>query len=167
MEWLPADGGDRIPTDLRPRQDQEMNSTFTISHHEAQLAVAVMLAEIQLRSLAGVMVVADAHGELIALLRMDASPLSSITIATNKAFTAARERTASSDIGKRIRHPQEGFDIAYFGDPRFIGWGGGLPVMVDGQCVGAVAVSGLPEAEDIEVALMGVAAILRPDISPA
>ncbi len=144
-----------------------MNSAFTISHNEAQLAVAVMLAEIERRKLAGVMVVSDAHGEPIALLRMDASPLSSITIATNKAFTAARERTASGEIGKRVRHPQHGFDIAYFGDPRFIGWGGGLPVMVDGQCVGAVAVSGLPEAEDIEVAFMGVAAILRPDISPA
>lgn len=144
-----------------------MNSALTISHHEAQLAVAVMVAEIERRKLAGVMVVADAHGELIALLRMDASPLSSVTIATNKAFTAARERIASADIGKRVRHSEHGFDIAYFGDPRFIGWGGGLPVMMDGQCVGAVAVSGLPEAEDIEVALMGVAAILRPDISPA
>lgn len=50
--------------------------------------------------------------------------------------------------------------MAYYGDRRYIGWGGGLPVTIAGQVVGAVAVSGLPEMVDIEVAQIGVAAIL-------
>jgi len=58
-----------------------------------------------------------------------------------------------------MRDPQFGFDIAYYGDPRYLGWGGGLPVIKDGAVVGAVAVSGLVEAEDIELAQIGVAAI--------
>jgi glc operon protein GlcG len=96
---------------------------------------------------------------MIALLRMDGAPLASILIASNKAWTAARERKPSKDIGVRVRDPEHGFDIAYFGDPRYIGWGGGLPVWANGGVVGAVGVSGLPEAEDIELAEIGVQAI--------
>ncbi len=52
--------------------------------------------------------------------------------------------------------------MAYYGDPRYIGWGGGLPVVVGGSVVGAVAVSGLSELEDMELAGIGVAAIVEP-----
>ena len=60
-----------------------------------------------------------------------------------------------------MRHPENGFDIAYYGDPRYVGWGGGLPVRVEGEVVGAVAVSGLTDAEDEELSALGVAAITR------
>ncbi|MGH9667861.1 MAG: GlcG/HbpS family heme-binding protein, partial [Bryobacteraceae bacterium] len=101
----------------------------------------------------------DAHGELIAFARMDGAPLSSILIAKNKAWTAARERKTTKEIGEAARHPEKGFDIAYFGDPRFVGWGGGVPVRKDGNVIGSVAVSGLPQAEDMELAAMGAAMI--------
>jgi len=76
--------------------------------------------------------VADTHGELIALLRLDGTPLPSILIATNKAWTAARTRKPSREVGQSVRDPQTGFDPAYYGDPRYIGWGGGVPVVIDG-----------------------------------
>ena len=72
--------------------------------------------------------VADAHGELLALLRLDGAGRAPIQIAMNKAFTAARERRATFEIGREARHPERGFDIAYYGDPRYVGWGGGVPV---------------------------------------
>jgi glc operon protein GlcG len=137
-----------------------MHTTANIGHLEAQRAIAVIQAEIEQRGKAAVIAVADAHGELIALLRMDGAALASIVIATNKAFTAARERKPTREIGQSSRHPESGFDTRYFGDDRYIGWGGGLPVWVDGACVGAVAVSGLPEEVDIQLAQMGVAAIV-------
>ena len=132
----------------------------SLGQDEAQAAIAAVAAEISRRSKAAVITVADAHGELIALLRMDGARLPSIQIAANKAWTAAREQKASRELGQAARHPTDGFDMAYFGDPRYIGWGGGLPVIVDGAVVGAVAVSGLPEMEDIEVAQVGVETIL-------
>jgi glc operon protein GlcG len=100
--------------------------------------------------------VADSHGELIAFARMDGAPISSIRIAANKAWTAARERKPTKEIGEKVRHPEKGHDIAYFGDPRFVGWGGGIPVWSNGHVVGAVAVSGLSSAEDIVLATLGV-----------
>ena len=41
-----------------------------------------------------------------------------------------------------------------FGDLRYTAWGGGVPIVVNGEVVGAVGVSGLPEAEDMLLARM-------------
>lgn len=131
----------------------------SLGHVEAQSAIQAIQTELLKRGKAAVIAVADAHGELIALLRMDGARLPSIQIAANKAWTAAREQIPTRDLGQKSRHPQEGFDMAYFGDRRYIGWGGGLPVLLDGVVIGAVAVSGLPETEDMELAALGVAAI--------
>jgi glc operon protein GlcG len=136
-----------------------MRQLISLGYTEAQAALRAMQAELERRGKAAVIAVADAHGELIALLRLDGAPLPSLVIAQNKAWTAARERVGTRDLGQRARDAENGFDMAYFGDRRYIGWGGGLPVIVDGAVVGAVAVSGLPELEDIEVAQVGVAAI--------
>jgi glc operon protein GlcG len=127
----------------------------TIEYGEARRAVDGLVREILQRGKAGVIAVTDAHGELIALARMDGAPLSSITIAMNKAYSAARERKPSKEIGNAARHPEKGFDLGYFGDSRFTGWGGGVPVFKDGKVVGAIAISGLPQTEDMELAEMG------------
>ena len=133
-----------------------------IDYTEARRAVDAMAAEISRRGKAAVIAVADAHGELIALARMDGARLSSIAIATNKAWTAARSGRTTAEVGARVRDPEKGFDIAYYGDPRFVGFGGGVPIWKDGRIAGSVAVSGLPESEDMEVAAMGAGAIATP-----
>ena len=138
-----------------------MRQVGSLGHVEAQRATQAVQAELARRQKQGVVAVADAHGELIGLLRLDGAPLPSITIAANKAWTAARERRPTYDIGQAARHPEHGFDMAYYGDPRYVGWGGGVPVLVEGQVVGAVAVSGLSQEEDAELAGMGAVAILE------
>ena len=137
-----------------------MQHVTTLGHIEAQRAIQAIQAELQKRGKAAVIAVADAHGELISLLRIDGAPLPSIVIATNKAWTAARERKPSRELGQSARDPITGFDMAYYGDSRYIGWGGGVPVIVAGAVAGSVAVSGLPEQEDMELAQLGVAAIV-------
>jgi len=136
-----------------------MHQITTLGHAEAQRAIQAIQAELQQRGKAAVIAVADAHGELISLLRLDGAPLPSTVIATNKAWTAARERKPSRELGQAARDPTNGFDMAYYGDSRYIGRGGGVPIIVDGVVVGAVAVSGLPEQEDMELVQIGVAAI--------
>ena len=85
-----------------------MQHVATLGHEEAQRAIEAIKAELLRRGKAAVIVVADAHGELIALLRLDGTPLPSILIATNKAWTAARARAnrrARSASRSAIRRP--------------------------------------------------------------
>ena len=101
--------------------------------------------------------VVDAQGELIAFLRTDGCRLPSINIAINKAFTAARERKESAEIGQASR--DQGFPMSNFGDLRYTAWGGGVPIVYQGQVVGAVGVSSLPEQEDMKMARLGACII--------
>ena len=136
-----------------------MRQELTLSDHDARYAVEVIRAETEKRGKSAVIAVVDSRGELISLLRMDGAAFSSVNVATNKAFTAARLKRPSSLIGRNARHPETGFNISYYSDPRYIGFSGGLPVIIDGQTVGAVAVSGLTEAEDEELAELAITAI--------
>ena len=136
-----------------------MRQELTLSDHDARIAVEVIRAETEKRGKSAVIAVVDSRGELISLLRMDGAAFSSVNVATNKAFTAARLKRPSSLIGRNARHPETGFNMSYYSDPRYIGFSGGLPVIIDGQTVGAVAVSGLTEAEDEELAELAITAI--------
>jgi glc operon protein GlcG len=129
----------------------------SLDYTDARKIADAIIGKARAENKAAVIAVADCHGELIVLARMDRAPVSSIVVATNKAWTAARERKPTKEIGDKVKHPEKGFDIAYYGDPRFVGWGGGVPVWKDGEVVGAVAVSGLSSAEDIDLANFGVA----------
>ena len=131
----------------------------SIGHDEAFRAVEAIKAALLENDHSAVIAVASAHGELIALLCLDGAKQASIKIAANKAWSAARERVDSWELGKSARNPESGFDMAYFGDDRYIGWGGGIPVKVDEITLGAVAVSGLTEELDQQYAHIGVGAI--------
>ncbi len=133
-----------------------MRTIQTLDYSEAKKIIDLIVEKALQMQKAAVVAVADSHGELIAFARMDGAPISSIRIAANKAWTAARERKPTKDIGEKVRHPEKGHDIAYYGDPRFVGWGGGIPVWKDGQVAGAVAVSGLSSSEDVILASLGV-----------
>jgi glc operon protein GlcG len=138
-----------------------MNNQINLGHAEAELALYLIKEDLLKRNKTAVIAVADAHGELIALLRMDGAPFQSVTVGKNKAYTAAREGKPTLEIGAKMRDPQKGYSIGYYGDPCYTGFPGGMPVIVDGHTVGSVAVSGLSGEEDMEMAQMGVEAILK------
>jgi glc operon protein GlcG len=138
-----------------------MKTTPTVDYSEAKRVIDLIVGKALEMKKAIVVAVADSHGELIALARMDSAQLPSVAIATNKAWTAARSGKPTREIGEKVRHPEKGHDIAYYGDPRFVGWGGGVPVLIDGEVAGAVAVSGLSSVEDAALANMGVELIAK------
>ena len=133
-----------------------MKTASVIDYPDAKSIVdAIVEKSLQLGKSA-VVAVTDSHGELIAFARMDGAPLASIRIAANKAWTAARDRKPTKDIGDKIRDPEKGFDIAFYGDRRFVGWGGGIPIWRNGDVIGAIGVSGLSSVEDIALANFGM-----------
>jgi glc operon protein GlcG len=129
-----------------------MYQTDNLSHNDALKIIAAIQTELERQNKGAAVAVTDAHGELIAFLRTDGCKLPSINIAINKAFTAARERTESKSVGQASL--QEKFPMTNFGDLRYTAWGGGVPIKVQGQVIGAVGVSGLPEEEDMHLAQM-------------
>ncbi len=133
-----------------------MQSTLDLGEQEAALAMSAIRDELVRRGKVAVIAVADSHGELISLLRMDGAPLPSVEVATRKCLTAARERTPTGELGRRFL--KDGWQLAN-SDPRFTGWDGGAPVRHRGRVVGAVAVSGLTQEEDAELARLGIARI--------
>ncbi len=134
-----------------------MHQNYQLSHKDALTIVSAIQAALEAEGKGAAIAVVDAHGELLAFLRTDGCRLPSITIAIHKAFTAAREQTESKKIGEASL--AERFPMTNFGDLRYTSWGGGVPVRYQGQVVGAVGVSGLPEAEDMALAALGASLI--------
>jgi glc operon protein GlcG len=120
----------------------------------AQAALDKVCTALQADGKTAVVAVSDAQGELLSFARLDGAPLPSITVACNKAWTAARMNSETSALGRLSREGE--WDFAFFGDPRYIGWGGGVPVRLHGRVIGAVAVSGLSQEEDERYARLGV-----------
>ena len=127
-----------------------MHDVTVLGHADAQDVVDHVRVALEESGRGAAIAVVDAHGELLAFLRTDGCRLPSVNIAINKAYTAAREQTESRSVGEASR--REDFPMTNFGELRYVSWGGGVPLIVDGDVVGAVGVSGLPEADDIELA---------------
>jgi glc operon protein GlcG len=128
-----------------------------LSTTDALKVVGAIHRELDKQNKGAAIAVCDAHGELMAFLRTDGCPLASINIAINKAFTAARERKESRALGDASR--RDNFPLTNYGEMRYVGWGGGVPLVYQEQVVGGVGVSGLPEEEDMVLARMGAGQI--------
>lgn len=99
--------------------------------------------------------VCDDGGHLLAFVRLPGANIASATISQAKARTAAHMRRETQGIEDMINEGRHAFLSA----PGLEGMlGGGVPVLVGGQCVGAVGVSGVKPTEDAQVAKAGVAA---------
>jgi len=128
-----------------------------LSHQESHQIIETVRALLEQSGQGAAVAVVDRHGELMAFLRTDGCRLPSIQIAINKAYTATREEIPSKVLGERAA--EEGFPLTNFGEMRYVSWGGGVPITVDGSVIGAVGVSGLPEAQDMELAAAGAATV--------
>ena len=126
-----------------------------LTHRDALAALDAVRHAVEARGRTAAIAIADAHGELIAFVRCDGALLGSGVLAINKAFTAARLDRPTSVLCETLR--AKATDVAYYGDARYVGFGGGLPMHVGGVVVGAVAVSGLSDEDDEALAALGVA----------
>lgn len=100
--------------------------------------------------------VCDDGGHMLGLLRLDGAPPISAHIAPAKAHTSALGRRESKGYEDVINNGRTSF----LSVPTLQGMlEGGLPIVVDGQVVGAVGVSGVKSTEDAQIASAGIAAL--------
>ena len=100
--------------------------------------------------------IVDDGGHLLWLQRLDGAAPVSAHIAPAKANTAAMGRRESRIYEEMIN----GGRVSFLSAPGLQGLlEGGVPIMKDGHCMGAVGVSGVKSTEDAQIARAGIAAL--------
>lgn len=121
---------------------------MTVDLATAQRMIAAAHAEAERRSILVSAAVVDAGGHLIAFGRMDGAEIAGPVLAVDKAYTAVANRIATSELATLAAPGGELFGLHANGGGRFVIFGGGLPIAIDGAIVGGVGVSGASAAED-------------------
>ncbi|MBW7831587.1 MAG: heme-binding protein [Simplicispira suum] len=152
-----------IPASVGPHSTVQHCITWRAAHAAAG-AAAVHAAEIG----ASVNVaLVDAAGGLAAFVRMPGAPLHSVDIAIDKAYTAASFGLATSQwhavLAGHSTAVREGLVLR----PRFVAFGGGLPIVEGGARIGAIGVSGGSEAQDEAIARAGLRALGLEALEPS
>src|SRR5262249_36630323 len=94
-------------------------------------------------------------GHLLHLFRMDGATPANSRIATEKGRTAAETRRSTAMWEERIK----GGRTAMLRMPGVTPIQGGLPIVIDGECIGALGVSGVQSHEDEQIAKAGIAVL--------
>jgi uncharacterized protein GlcG (DUF336 family) len=133
-----------------------MKTKHTLESSDLKLIAAAAEAEALKNNWAVSIAIVDDGGHLLHFNRLDGAPAMSSHIAPSKAHTAALARKESKVYEDVIN----GGRFSFLSAPTIQGMlEGGVPIMKDGQCLGAVGVSGVKSSEDAQIAKAGIAAI--------
>lgn len=135
-----------------------MRNRPTLTLDDARRVAAAAEAEALANRWAVAIAVVDDGGHLLWLQRLDGAPPISARIAPAKASTAALGRRESKVYEDMINAGR----VSFLSAPDLPGMlEGGVPILVEGDCVGAIGVSGVKSAEDAQIARAGIAALVR------
>jgi len=137
-----------------------MHTYRTLTLEEAQIALDAAQKKCEEMGIPEVLCIADNAGYPIALRRLDGGKVTSVQIAMNKAFTAAGHRKPTHHY-KNALPGEEAFGIFTQHEGRFTVFVGGMPIFVDGQCVGGIGASGGNTEQDLAACEAGIQAFLR------
>ncbi|MEZ4562234.1 MAG: heme-binding protein [Thermomicrobiales bacterium] len=131
----------------------------TLTQEQARRALDAGLAKAAEIGSPSSIAIVDAGRNLLAFARMDGALLASIEISQNKAFTARSMNMKTGDIGPLTQPGQPLYGIETSHSRPIITFGGGQPLVVDGEIAGAVGVAGGLVPQDEEVAAAAAASL--------
>jgi glc operon protein GlcG len=137
------------------------NPSLKLTHEGALKALAGAVAKAEELGVPQNIAIVDDGGNLLAFVRMDGAKLLSRETSMSKAITAASHRQPTSRLD-----PANEIKLAIASGGRLTNLEGGLPIVIAGQCVGAVGVGSGTGAQDVEVARAALAAIEAEDQKP-
>ena len=140
---------------LPPPAGAELPSKRVLTLEAAKTVAAAAEAEAVKRRATVVIVVVDDGGHVVLLERLNDTQVASVDVGIGKARTAAVFRRPSKDFEDQIRTGR----VAALALPGATPLQGGVPLIVDGQVVGAIGVSGNTPQEDEDIAKAGAAVI--------
>ncbi len=133
-----------------------MKSKASLELADLKIIAAAAEAEALKNNWAVAIAIVDDGGHLVWLQRMDGVAAISSHIAPAKANTAAMGKRETKVYEEIINGGRYSFLSVPFVEGMLEG---GVPIMKDGQCLGAVGVSGVKSAEDAQIAKAGIAAL--------
>lgn len=128
---------------------------LTLSDCERMAAAAVAYAHAQQWNVA--IAILDDGGHLLHFLRMDGATPANAAIALDKARTAALSRRTSGSWEERVKAGR----TSMLKMPGILPVQGGVPILVEGTCIGAIGVSGVQSHEDEQIAQAGIDVLLK------
>jgi uncharacterized protein GlcG (DUF336 family) len=129
-----------------------------LTQGDCEKLMAAALAEARRNNWVVAIAILDDGGHLLHFTRMDGATPANAAIALEKGRTAAMSRRTSGSWQERIKSRPEMLKM-----PGILPVQGGVPILVDGACVGGVGVSGVQSHEDEQIANAGIAALgVRP-----
>ena len=143
-----------------------MQTVRRLDLNDARVLLAAARQRAQAIGVPMCIAIADESGNLIAFERMEGGKVTSITIAIDKAFTAAAARKATHDYGTASQPGGAAYGIASAIGGRLMVVAGGLPVVWQGEVVGGIGVSSGTPPQDRDVAEAAVAAFLAEAAAP-
>ena len=105
--------------------------------------------------------VCDAGANLVCLMRDDEAYIASIDVAMGKAYTSASLKMDTEEVGRLTQPGAPFWGLQQTNQGRIVTFGGGVPLWVDGQLVGALGVSGGSADQDAALAQWGAENFLR------
>ena len=139
-----------------------VTATKRLTHKGARRIAAVAVERAHTVGIAIAVAVADAGGHLVVLERMDGGRFHTVHSATTKATCAASNKRQTSARGAQAQP----LDVAHAiglalaaGPERWTAMEGGVPIIVEGECIGGVGVSGGDWETDARIAREAVEAI--------
>jgi uncharacterized protein GlcG (DUF336 family) len=130
----------------------------SISYELAQNMVSAAVAKARELGVSENVVILDDGGNLKAFSRMDGTPIPTIEIAQNKAYTALFGVSTQDFFNFIQSDPSLLAGIPTLA--RVAAWGGGFPIEVNGEVVGAIGVSGAPAVQnDVDCARAALALV--------
>jgi glc operon protein GlcG len=130
-----------------------MQSKLILGHTEVMRILAAARAEAQQHQWPVTIAVVDDGGHLLGLERLDGAAASTAYIAVEKARTSALGRGESGRYETMVNEGR----VSFLSNPVLTCMEGAVPVVIDGQVIGAVGVSGVASKDDVRVARAGVA----------
>jgi len=106
-----------------------------------------------------VIALVDPAGHLVHFTRMEGALLGSIDIAINKAYTSAALKLPTSTVGELAQPGAALYGIENTNQGRIVIFGGGYPLIKNGQIIGAIGVSGGSVEEDQTIAKAGMSVL--------
>ena len=132
-----------------------MHSKAVLSQTDVSRILHAARAEAQRNNWAVSIAVVDDGGHPLALERLDGCAPIGAYIATEKARTSALGRRESKGYEEMVN----GGRSAFLSAPLLTALEGGVPILVEGQVIGAVGVSGVKAEQDAQVAKAGIVAL--------